>query len=491
MVYDRRAIRNASSYEDLNWIIPAGLKSLGEIYKTMIFVDSLSAVCELTDHLIARFKLEWRGPPMRAMPGESIADFSAVLSTERREQILMRFKEGECKILVCTEAAGMGIDIGDVRRVIQWKASQLLNLSSFYQRSGRAGRNIHHQAIAILYYQASLGQLAGDYELFSHDIEGPRGQEILAAIRAFDFGNDESSLARKGRQSVKNIFKNQGLLVTPQSTNVRGDPRKVICRGILTYIGTQGCMRAAIMKYFDSDGSPNSTSTKCCTSCTDLAVLDEDILSLLPPNPGASNPNAQSDEDANDESDKDIAEQPTIIAKHPNVFKRTTPEQRVAVTQELNQFRTHLRLSLYDTNTETQFCPIPPSFFLSNKEIERLSQQAHRITTEAELAKRLSQQRNYQWAPIAPYVSQVIEIISQAMRSVTLVETVKDAAQAEKHQLQLARRRARYAERKQRLSLAQLNPNDNTLNHQSSSQPKHPLVIDNSENIPPKKRPRT
>ena len=142
-----------------------------------------------------------------------------------------------------------------------------------------------------------------------------------------------------------------------QNSIVRSDPRKVICYWILTYIGIHRCMRAVIIKYFDSDGSLDSTCTKCYKSCTNQIIqhfdphfiLHENILSLLPSDrPLPSDSIEVLDEDASDDSDEEI--QPIKIepqAKYNSAFKRTTREQPVAVSQSLEQFRTELRLSLY------------------------------------------------------------------------------------------------------------------------------------------------
>ena len=105
----------------------------------------------------------------------------------------------------------MGIDIRDVQRVIQWRATSILNLASYFQRAGRAGRDPSCNGVAILFHQASLNQMDGEYELFHQDIEGPRGVEMLKKIRGFDKGIDDAVLARRGKNSLKNILLNRGI----------------------------------------------------------------------------------------------------------------------------------------------------------------------------------------------------------------------------------------------------------------------------------------
>ena len=249
--FSRRQITNQSSFVDLDFITPNYACDIRLIPKTMIFVDSRPAVCVLTDYLIGRLILAWgrSGPP----PEDVVADYSTILSEERRSEVLERFRSGSCRVIVCTDAAGMGIDIRDVKRVIQWKVTSILNLSSYFQRAGRAGRDPLCNSVAILFYQASLGQLGNEkeYELFGDDIEGPRSIEILKRIRAFDRGVDDAAVARRGKSTLKNCLLNRGMEPTARESTGESDPRRLICRGLLTQIATTGCMRACFLRYFD------------------------------------------------------------------------------------------------------------------------------------------------------------------------------------------------------------------------------------------------
>ena len=131
----------------------------------------------------------------------------------------------------------MGIDIRNVQRVIQLRATSILNLASYFQCAGRAGRDPSCNGVAIIFHQASLNQMDGKYELFHQDIEGPRGVEMLKKIRGFDEGIDDAVLARRGEKLFKECLTESGNRRGSSSQNnseesSSSNPRKLICRGL-------------------------------------------------------------------------------------------------------------------------------------------------------------------------------------------------------------------------------------------------------------------
>ena len=230
----RRQISNQSSFIDLDFIIPNYCCNIELILKTMIFVDSRPAVCVLTDYLLKKLILAWgrsHEPEFQVVPEDMVADYSIILSEERRSEVLEKFRMGTCRVIVRTDVAGMGINIRDVKRVDQWKVTSILNLTSYFQRAGRAGRDPSCNSVAILFHQASLGLWEDEYELFRQDINGPKGTEMLKKIRAFDRGTDDGVLARRGKSSLKNVLLNRGVEMAPQGRN-DSNPRRLICHGL-------------------------------------------------------------------------------------------------------------------------------------------------------------------------------------------------------------------------------------------------------------------
>jgi ATP-dependent DNA helicase RecQ len=80
--------------------------------------------------------------------------YHAGLSIEIRTRKQQSWKTGETRIMVCTNAFGMGIDKPDVRFVIHYEMPD--GLESYYQEAGRAGRD-EKESYCILLYDINDG----------------------------------------------------------------------------------------------------------------------------------------------------------------------------------------------------------------------------------------------------------------------------------------------------------------------------------------------
>ena len=124
--------------------------------KTVIFCRSL---CECADIFTAiKKKL---GPKITEPPGLLnirqlwlVTLFTGASTPDMREDILDEFRRQDAvlRLVIASSAFGLGVDIPDIARIINWGLPQ--NLEDLVQETGRAGRN-GSQAQAILYYRSS------------------------------------------------------------------------------------------------------------------------------------------------------------------------------------------------------------------------------------------------------------------------------------------------------------------------------------------------
>ena len=86
--------------------------------------------------------------------GISADYFHAGLTNEHRDQKYKAWKTGTCRVIVATNAFGMGIDKADVRLVIHMDLPD--SIEAYFQEAGRAGRD-GEKAYAVLLFQKADG----------------------------------------------------------------------------------------------------------------------------------------------------------------------------------------------------------------------------------------------------------------------------------------------------------------------------------------------
>lgn len=86
---------------------------------------------------------------------EGVGYYHAGLPTAERTRIQEAYVNKELRILVATNAFGMGIDQPDVRLVVHYQMPG--NIDSLYQEMGRAGRDEKHSTCLMLYSKKDKG----------------------------------------------------------------------------------------------------------------------------------------------------------------------------------------------------------------------------------------------------------------------------------------------------------------------------------------------
>ena len=109
--------------------------------------------------------------------GVSAACYHAGLSTPERDERQRQWMEGECRVMVATNAFGMGIDKPDVRFVVHLDLPD--SLEAYFQEAGRAGRDGKEAEAVLMYDDSDL--LRNERNL---DIDFPPIQYIRNVYRA-------------------------------------------------------------------------------------------------------------------------------------------------------------------------------------------------------------------------------------------------------------------------------------------------------------------
>ena len=288
-------IRNTiRSFLDLEYLIPKDAQSALDIPKTVVFVDNRKTVWELTSYLLELVESIWGDNPEFY---HLVADYSTVLSQTHRDGVLGDFNDGHVRILVCTEAAGMGVDISDISRVIQWGIPTFVNLSTLWQRMGRAGRKKDLQTVFSLWVQKSLKIKPDDspnLRLYTSPIkdEDETSKTIMRHIIEFEekmdmlaerFGmNVLPDSDAEETLSIEDVLDNNDEEVVGHRVPKK-DMRLGFDRGVLTLASNTGCYRKLFLRYFDTEPKPLESKNHCCENCADPSNIPADIKRLLSP----------------------------------------------------------------------------------------------------------------------------------------------------------------------------------------------------------------
>lgn len=111
------------------------------------------------------------------MHGISSTNYHAGLKQEERHQRQKAWIENKIRVIVCTNAFGMGIDKPDVRLVVHVDVPD--GLENYYQEAGRAGRDGKKSYAVLLYDEKDIDELNG-----LHAIRFPTEEQIRKVYSA-------------------------------------------------------------------------------------------------------------------------------------------------------------------------------------------------------------------------------------------------------------------------------------------------------------------
>ncbi|KAI0054709.1 P-loop containing nucleoside triphosphate hydrolase protein [Artomyces pyxidatus] len=246
-----RAIHNTmSSYTDLDFVIPTGVQTAEDIPKTWIYADNINTGSEIIDHLRTLIPNKLQGV---------IRPYNAVLGNDYRDAAMKAFRSGEVRVMICTDAAGMGCNIPDIEVVVQWKLPE--KLSSFIQRAGRAARGPGMKGLAVLLVEPST------YSVLLTEVH-----ELPARGRGRGKKKGKQT-ARKKRKNMKQYARERGRFRGSRSGNQDDiveceqppfDPSDQ-SEGLYLFVQKTTCRRRVLQVVFENP-DPNP-SVPCCDIC--------------------------------------------------------------------------------------------------------------------------------------------------------------------------------------------------------------------------------
>lgn len=97
-----------NSFIDLDFVIPLMLRTPDDIPKTYIYIDNIAEGTNMLDTLEQMIETRCRAmSPTATLPAGLVRPFNANMSQEYRSLAMTHFRAGTCRVLICTDTAGM------------------------------------------------------------------------------------------------------------------------------------------------------------------------------------------------------------------------------------------------------------------------------------------------------------------------------------------------------------------------------------------------
>ncbi|PST47642.1 ATP-binding protein [Bifidobacterium callitrichos] len=165
--------------------------------------------------------------------GVNVALYNAKLDDDVKSQTLEKFRNGELNVVVATTAFGMGVDIPDIRWVVN--VGPCKNLEQFWQQTGRAGRDGLPADSVVIWWD-------GEFRLLRHFIE----DEMKHANDAGD-AEGVMKVDRKGKRLSM----------------------------MSRYCESDDCLRARMLRLFGEHPAPHCDSCDVCRPDLDQGAIDD------------------------------------------------------------------------------------------------------------------------------------------------------------------------------------------------------------------------
>jgi hypothetical protein len=146
-----------NEYEDLCVLFPGNISSARDIPQTIIFYNGRVGCVRMAKWLRSRLSV-----PLRSEGETIVRSYSGVLDEASKTETLELLRNGACRIVACTDAFGLGMNIARIPRVVVWKLDAKVGIDGLHQRTGRAGRDTDERVLALIF--VTKANLSGQYQ---------------------------------------------------------------------------------------------------------------------------------------------------------------------------------------------------------------------------------------------------------------------------------------------------------------------------------------
>jgi ATP-dependent DNA helicase RecQ len=243
--------------------------------------------------------------------GEDVLVYHAGLERERRAAVQRAFMDGAARVVVATNAFGMGVDKADVRTVCHETVPQ--SVEGYYQEAGRGGRDgqparcllfaenrdkgLHvffiqrsevddaaFSAVARAIHGDAAGQ--GRYDLELRDLaalagcDADQARAIVGHLARAGMVQPAPSAPDRAVGRVLGAWDRGALVACRASAGEAQRVRWRQYRAIWAFVEQARCRRAALLRHFGDRAEPfTDASVPCCDVC------DASLVPPAPPSP--------------------------------------------------------------------------------------------------------------------------------------------------------------------------------------------------------------
>ncbi|KAJ7463672.1 hypothetical protein FB451DRAFT_1340978 [Mycena latifolia] len=238
-----------NSYRDLDFVVPDTMVTPTDIPKTFLYCDDTKDGSEIIDHLNDRVHQDYRSRGL-------VRPYNASMSREYRDTVMQLFRAGVIRVLVCTDAAGMG----SRGRGREGLAVMLVEKTAFEANATGKEDSLEpdSQAAATSTVASSRGRggAAGGGRG-----RGGRGRG-WGRGRGRGWGRGKDYAVLHGQKRGPFGGKHDKISRQPEPEIPPDAPGE----GIYVYIQSTTCRRAVQAAIFQNE-APNVSALKCCDLC--------------------------------------------------------------------------------------------------------------------------------------------------------------------------------------------------------------------------------